>query len=448
MTFSGKKEALYLFAGDLVGFCVALWLMLFVRYQELPRGVVFLEHIQPFSILFAVWVLVFFIAGLYERHTLPLQSKLPSVILNAQIVNTLVAITFFYLIPYFGITPKTNLFIYLVISFVVILVWRIEGQRFLMVKEKQNAILIGESEEARELRQEVNNNPRYGIKFVSSIDLNTIQDLDFQEEILKTVYSEGVSIIAADLRSENVEPILPHFYNLIFSNVHFIDMYKIYEDIFNRIPLSLVKHNWFLENVSTTHNPTFDFLKRAMDIILSLVLGLISLVVYPFCFLAIKLDDGGPVFFVQDRIGKNNKIIKVIKFRSFKVHNNPDGVATNNETTKVGAFLRRTRIDELPQLWNVLKDDLSLIGPRPEIPSLVKLYEKEVPYYNIRHLIKPGLSGWAQLYHNSPPKFNPDNNETKKKLSFDLYYIKNRSFVLDVKIALKTLKALLSRSGM
>lgn len=115
--------------------------------------------------------------------------------------------------------------------------------------------------------------------------------------------------------------------------------------------------------------------------------------------------------------------------------------------TRFGAFLRKSRLDEFPQLWNVIRGDLSLIGPRPEIPSLVKEYEDQIPYYDIRHLIKPGLSGWAQLYHDNHPHHASDVQETKVKLSYDLYYIKNRSVLLDFKIALKTLKKLASRAG-
>lgn len=224
-------------------------------------------------------------------------------------------------------------------------------------------------------------------------------------------------------------------------------MYKIYEDIFDRIPLSLVKYNWFLENISVSANAINDTLKRIMDVLISVIVGILSLVVYPFVIIAIKLEDGGPIFFIQDRIGQNNKVVKTIKFRSMPVHNESDGIAKNPLPTKVGAFLRKSRIDELPQIWSVVRGDLSLIGPRAEIPELVKLYEKEIPYYNIRHLIKPGLSGWAQLYHKDPPKFNAGVDKTKVKLSYDLYYLKNRSFMLDVKIALKTLKTILSRSG-
>jgi lipopolysaccharide/colanic/teichoic acid biosynthesis glycosyltransferase len=116
----------------------------------------------------------------------------------------------------------------------------------------------------------------------------------------------------------------------------------------------------------------------------------------------------------------------------------------DKRVTRVGAFLRKSRIDELPQLWNVLKGDVSLIGPRPELPDLVHFYNTEIPYYGVRHLIKPGLSGWAQIHHDVPPH---SVEETKEKLSYDLFYIKHRSFFLDVKISLQTIKTLLSRTG-
>jgi lipopolysaccharide/colanic/teichoic acid biosynthesis glycosyltransferase len=149
------------------------------------------------------------------------------------------------------------------------------------------------------------------------------------------------------------------------------------------------------------------------------------------------MDDGGKIFFVQDRIGEKNKVIKIYKFRTMN----------NEKITRFGNFLRKTRIDELPQITNVLSGQLSLVGPRPEKPDLVLLYEKEIPYYNIRHLVKPGLSGWAQVYQDNPPKFNVNFNDTKTKLSYDLYYLKNKSIILDFKIALRTIGSILSRSG-
>ena len=119
----------------------------------------------------------------------------------------------------------------------------------------------------------------------------------------------------------------------------------------------------------------------------------------------------------------------------------------NNKVTVVGSFLRKARIDELPQLWNVLRGDISLIGPRPEFPEAVAKYSEEIPNYTIRHSVKPGLSGWAQIYHERHPHHGIDVLETANKLSYDLYYIKHRSFLLDMKIALRTIKVVITFAG-
>jgi exopolysaccharide biosynthesis polyprenyl glycosylphosphotransferase len=448
MSSLGKKEAVILFCGDIFFFTLSLWLALYVRFWEIPTWVRFQDHLVPFSLLFIAWILVYFIAGLYEKHTLLLKSKLPNVIFNAQIINSAIAIVFFYITPYVGIAPKTILFIYIFISFIFILGWRLYGIGFLGAKQKQPALLIGSGKEMKELLDEVNNNDRYDIEFVSSIDVHHVSALDIQEDIIKPIYANDIKIIAVDFSHEQTMPLLPHLYNLIFSKVRFIDSHRIYEDIFDRIPLSLVNYSWFLENISVSPKFTYDFLKRVMDIILSFIAGVVSLVVYPFVYVAIKLDDGGNVFIKQVRVGHNNVPMHILKFRTMSVDDAGDGdVDRAMKITRVGKFLRVSRIDELPQLWNVLKGDISLIGPRPELPNLVNLYEKEISFYNVRHLIKPGLSGWAQLYQKTPPKFATDYDQTKTKLSYDLYYIKNRSFWLDIKIALKTVRELVSRRG-
>jgi len=447
MTSIRKNEAFILFCGDVILFVFSLWLSLLARYGKVPAFSLFKTHLIPFSILFIVWLLIFFIAGLYEKHTLILKQKLPGIIFNAQIANSIVAVIFFYTISFFGITPKTILFIYLVISFALLLVWRLYGITLFSRRERQPALLIGSGEEMRELLHEVNHSNRYDIYFVTSIDVSDIASLNIQEDIITRVYSENIKIIAIDFSHQNVTPLLPHLYNLIFSGVRFIDSHRIYEDIFDRIPLSLVTYSWFLENISAAPKFTYDFLKRIMDIVISFVLGIVSLIVYPFVFLAIKLDDGGPVFITQQRIGRDAKIIFLRKFRSMTRNEMNLERGDENKVTRVGRIIRRTRIDELPQLWSVLKGDQSLIGPRPELPSGVAIYEKEIPYYNIRHLIKPGLSGWAQIYQESHPHHAPGLEQTREKLTYDIFYIKNRSLWLDIKIALKTIKTLLSRKG-
>src|SRR3989344_4769167 len=444
-----RKELFILLFGDFLFFLVSLWLALFLRNLEIPSRELFSIHFLPFSLLFVAWIIVFYIAGLYEKHTVILKSRLPSVLANTQLVNSALAVVFFYFIPLFGITPKTILFIFLFVSFVIILAWRMYGYFLIGRGHLDNAILIGSGEEMKELLEEVNNNPIYNLKFVSSVDLNRADEKGFWDEIVSRIYSENVSIIAIDLANENVEPVLPPLYNLIFSKISFIDMHKIYEDIFDRVPISLLKYNWFLENISTQPRGAYDTLKRIMDITISLPLILVSLIFYPIVWLAIKLDDGGPLLISQERVGKRGRIIHLSKFRSMERNNVDLGSANHaeNKVTCVGKILRDTRIDELPQLWSVLKGDLSLIGPRPELPAGVAHYTEEIPYYNVRHLIKPGLSGWAQIYQEEHPHHSLDSLETANKLSYDLYYIKNRSFLLDIKIALRTLKTLASIAG-
>ncbi len=447
MNALNKRDPFLLFCGDIIIFYLSLWITLWIRNQTLPSVELFKLHTAPFSYIFIVWFIVLFIAGLYEKRTLILKHSVPLTIFRTQIINSVIAVLFFYFIPAYGITPKTILFIYLIVSLILMLAWRIYGYALLGPKRKHNALLIASGEEMRELRDEVNTSEHYNLKFISSVDLNALGSMDFQEEIVKRIYAEDVSIIVVDFKSGNVEPFVSHLYNLIFSGIIFVDMHKVYEDVFDRIPLSLIKYSWFLENISLAPQITYDIFKRLMDLIIGLVGGIFSLVFYPFIILAIKLDDRGPIFIMQERVGKNGKLIRAYKFRSMMRNEVDLNRGAENKLTRVGPFLRKSRLDEIPQIWAVIKGDLSLIGPRPELPTGVALYEKEIPYYGIRHLITPGLSGWAQIYHDNHPHHGFGVAQTKEKLSYDLYYLKNRSFLLDVTIALKTIKKVLSRSG-
>src|ERR1035437_10021373 len=312
----GKKEALILFFGDIFLFVFSLWLSLYFRSGTAPSMQGFQTLLLPFSFLFVIWFLIYFIAGLYEKHTLILKSKLPSVIFNAQVLCSILAVVFFYTIPFFGVTPKTILFIDLLISFVLSVAWRVYGIGIFGFGARELALLIGSGNEMKELFDEVNGNSRYGINFISSLDVSDISGIDIQAEVITPIYGNGIKIIAVDFSHRGVGPLLPHLYNLIFSKVSFIDSHRIYEDIFDRIPLSLVTYSWFLENISVSPKFTYDFLKRVMDIVVSFLLGIVSLIFYPFVWLAIKFDDGGDFFIRQERVGQNNHSIQILKFRT------------------------------------------------------------------------------------------------------------------------------------
>ncbi len=449
MLILNKKEPIFLFIGDVLFFTISLWLTLLIRYAKIPSQSFFIEHLIPFSILFFFWIISFFIAGLYERQALVRRRSFFSNIINTQIVNSIIAIIFFYLIPIFGLAPKTIIFIYLIISLTLILLWRTYIVPSLGVKNKTNAMIIGRDEELSKIKKEVNNNPWYNLQFVLSINLDKTTKIDFQKDILNPIYEHNVSTIVTDLNDSELQTTIPYFYNLIFSKIKFLDIHKTYEDIFDRIPISLIKYHWFLENINSSKRHFYMFSKRLMDIFIALPLTLILIIITPFVWFAMKTDGKGPLFYFPERVGRNNSIIKLIKFRTMTQTPSDGGIWGNgeNKITRVGGFLRKWRIDELPQILNVLKGDISLIGPRPEFLAAVEQYEKKISHYGIRHLIKPGLSGWAQIYHQEAPRHAVDVKQTKVKLSYDLFYIKNQSFLIDLKIALKTIKTLISHNG-
>lgn len=445
MITSNWKESIVLFFGDSVVLYMALFLTLGLRALLGGTEAQLSIHVLPFTILILVWLFLFFVAGLYEKHTLLFKSKLPVVILNTQIVNSIVAVLFFYFIPYFEIAPKTNLFLYLLISFVLLVWWRLYEIRFVGLRNVEKALLIGSGKEVVELESEVNHNRRYSMTFAITAKLTDLENATYTQTLISKLRTEQITVCVIDLKNEKIEPLLPHLYSLIFANIKIIDIYRAYEDIFDRIPLPVINYSWFLEHLSRSSHVAYDVFKRTTDLLIATLLGVISLVVYPFVALGIKLDDGGPVFITQRRLGHLKKEILIYKFRSMQT--NEDGVwlgETQNKITRVGKFLRKSRIDELPQLWNVIKGDISLIGPRPDTVALETRLASEIPYYAIRYLIKPGLSGWAQIKHDVVPQSIEEN---KERLTYDLYYIKNRSIILDVKILFQTIKTLLSRTG-
>jgi len=425
-----------LLLGDITAFCVSLWLALFVRNFEYPSAEIFSTHLKPFIIIFLIWVLVFYIADLYGKHTSIFRRKLPRVIFNAQLINSAITVVFFYFIPYFGITPKTLLFVDLFITFFLVFIWRSLLVPNIHLNLPEKIYFACYRQEANDVIQEIKNNSRYNITIAN-------------EREIKDIKKSGITAIVVDLYDEEIDQALKNFYGMIFSGIRFIPLHNFYEELFDREPVSMLKEQWFLENISNRPKPVYDGLKRLMDIIVASILGLISLIFYPFVYLAMWLEDDGSLFISQERIGKDNKIVKTYKFRSMSdniVDLNSEGNKTN-KVTKVGSVLRKTRIDELPQLWSIVKGDMSLIGPRPELPSGVDYYSQEIPYYNIRHIIKPGLSGWAQIKQDAEPHHGMDVNGTRIKFSYDLYYIKNRNFWLDLSIALKTIKILILRKG-
>jgi len=426
MITGARRASLLLFVGDIVAFGVSLYLTLWLRHGAAPAASTLAPYIVPFTLLFAFWALVFYSSGLYSKRLILFPSRLPDALFKTQLVNILFAALFFFLIPTFGIAPKTILALYLFVSFALILTWRLALYPRLSARHaREQAVLLARGKEADELFAEVNGNPRYGIEFCS----RDLADASARSMVIDEKSSDAGPLFARG--EKNV---------LAFED--------LYEEVFDRVPLSLLGRAWFDKHVAAEDSPGYLFVKRCIDIVGGLIMGLITIIATPFVALALQVEYPGSVFLVQTRLGQHGTRIRTYKFRSMRFGDKGawkgEGV---NEVTRVGSFLRKISLDEFPQFLNVLKGELSLIGPRNDIEVLGERLSDAIPYYLFRYTVRPGITGWAQINQQyEPGNVSPQSiEETKVRLAYDFYYLKHRSFGLDLIIALKTLKKMFFR---
>jgi lipopolysaccharide/colanic/teichoic acid biosynthesis glycosyltransferase len=448
--FQNKLYQAVLFVGDALFFILSLYVAQALRNQGF---VVTFEQMSlltlAFSPIFIVVIMAYFIAMLYEVPPLFTNIARVKSILQLHVVALIFGFSIFYFTPILGLTPKVILLLQMGFFTMFQIFWRVSIAHRIRTKKKTRALLVGESPEIAELKKTVNSNPHSSLVFIDHIEINspllTLETL----ESLKIVLEENtITVLVVDVRSEKVAPLLPFFYNLVGDGIQIYDVHKMYEDTFRRMPLSAVGYFWFFENV-TIDMRIYEIVKRGVDIVISLLVAVVWLAIHPLVAYLIRREDGGEVFLSnQLRIGRHGKKIQLIKYRTMS--NDDGGVwlkekGNKNKVTKIGYFLRKSRIDELPQVINVLRGDISLIGPRPDIVDLGERMEREIPFYMIRYSVSPGLSGWAQTLQEKPPQ---SVEETKIRLMYDLFYIKNRSLLLDSIILLRTIRTLLMRSGM
>jgi len=227
--------------------------------------------------------------------------------------------------------------------------------------------------------------------------------------------------------------------------IEVIDMPNMYQAIKRRIPINYVDENWFLKEKGFEHSTSVLVIKvkRLIDTMVSSIILLISLPLWPLIALFIKINSRGPSFYVQKRVGKNESLFSLYKFRSMidKAEENEAVWADENDKriTLVGKTLRKLHLDELPQFWNVIKGEMSLVGPRPERPEFVEELKKKIPYYSLRHFMKPGITGWAQV--NFP--YASSLKDSQEKMEYDLYYVYHMNLLFDVRILLRTAQKIL-----
>jgi len=232
------------------------------------------------------------------------------------------------------------------------------------------------------------------------------------------------------------------------SGVPVYDLSAFYERIRGEVPIDSLKASWLIYGDGFAQDPMRTFIKRSFDIAASLFLIVLNLPLMFLAALAIFIESGGPVLFTQERVGRGGRIFKCVKFRSMTTDAEKDGVArwaTSNDSrvTRVGRVMRKMRIDELPQLFNVLRGEMSLVGPRPERPVFVAQLKDQIRFYDVRHSIKPGITGWAQVRYS----YGSSIEDAQRKLQYDLYYVKNHSLALDIQVLVETIRVVLFGEG-
>jgi len=432
---------------DVLALYAALWLTLYLRYQQdWPR--LFGKHFIPFSILFLIWLFVFYIANFYEIHGLKNGANFYINFSRTLVINTIIGIFFFYLIRFSSITPRRNFFIFLIFFAGLDFLARHFFNKIVAAsKFSQPTLIVGLNEQSAALAKLLQDNPQLGYQLEPVFDpanLNALGQVVDHKKINTIIISNEIYQTPRSIES---------FYKLIPKKINFYPLSNFYEQISQKIILSHIDQTWFLENLSEGGKNLYEASKRIFDMVFATIFGLFALIFTPFIALAIKVSSKGPVFFRQTRVGRLGQKFSIIKFRTM-IANASDGSAegitgakwaeeNDPRITKVGKLLRKTRLDELPQLWNILKGEMSFVGPRAERPEFHEELKNKIPFYEERYLIKPGLTGWAQIQY----RYGASIKDAAEKLQYDLFYIKHRSLILDFSIVLKTINIVFRQAG-
>ncbi len=426
-----KIKTAIIFLGDVVILYGALILTLFSRYGQNFKEPLN-AHLKSFSLIFIVWLLVFYLTDLYKIKFLRINLKTVQNFVLAIVIGVVISIILFYLFPsVFKLTPKTNLALFALIFGVLNFLWRfILSKIFISGGLKEKLLIIGDSPTIEEIVNYLKNNPQIGYE-TAGVEKNI-------NNIERIIAERGINTIVIQPQFKKDPEFIKIIYRLLPLKISLIDLVNFYEIIFQKLPLEELDEEWFIEKIAGRRR-LYDIVKRIIEFSFSLIL---SIALFPLMILnaiLIKLTSKGSIIYKQERIGENDKPFILFKFRTMKTDiNGPLATEKNDKrVTAVGKILRFTHLDELPQLWNILKGDISFIGPRAERKELVEFY-RQLPYYEIRHIIKPGLTGWAQVNY----KPSASLEEAREKLKYDIYYIKNRSLVLDLLILIKTIRYL------
>lgn len=388
-----------------------------------------------FLILAPVVIFMFYIEGLYTFETYD-PRKVSVSLLRGMSLSTIVGIV---LVKFLNTKLLPVLVIGLMVPYLIKLArklaFEILSKDFMM----QNTVIIGASETLKFVQDEATRKPFMGYRVSGVLNSDDSSQLNLPKD---------TGLIAIERKFFRN----PKFNKLVMKHlqdgVEIVDLAHFTERLTGKIPLCSIDETWFVEHCGHRRSSLNSIAKRLLDIFTAIFLMIclipVSLVIIPILLIV----HGRPIFFKQKRTGLNQKPFTLFKLRTMVVNAEKDGAQWSKpgdmRITPLGKWLRKTRLDELPQLWNILKGEMSLVGPRPERPEIIKSQlEDSIPYYNLRHLVKPGVTGWAQVTF----RYGFSKEDSLEKLQYDLFYVKNRSFFQDVLIILKTVKTVLTGAG-
>ncbi|GAA3567500.1 sugar transferase [Snuella lapsa] len=412
-----------------------------------------------------VLVLVLYISifgTVFELYDLQKSSKLERV--SANIVLTVsVTVLFYFLTPFYTPFLPDNrlqiLYFYFAILFALFF-WRLLYLVFIVSPRfYKKVLLVGEISNMEAIIHAFNvADPNYKIVGFVNCEMERSDGVKFlgvkeysPYEIDSVVKEENISEIV--VASYNSETITPSIYRILISLLEtgfpIREYTQVYEDMTYRVPVQFVGKDFYkyFPFSRSNQNKLYLFFHRFFDIVISLIGSVFTIALVPLIFLGNLIANRGSLLYTQVRVGKNGETFKIIKFRTMIENAEPSGAVwamkNDRRITMFGKFLRNSRIDELPQFFNILKGDMSLIGPRPERPYFVKELSQLLPFYETRHIVKPGATGWAQVN----TRYGSSVDDSLLKLQYDLYYIKHRSFFLDINILIKTITTMIFFRG-
>ncbi len=428
-----------------------------VRFTGSLAIVVGLESLPVRAAVFAGVILICMVTmGLFQSRLRERSTGILIRIIASFVAGVVVLALLFYIYPllYLG---RGILGISLATSLIFIVAAHLSFHHYAQDIMWRRVVVIGAGKRANNLAMLRRKSDLYGLKLLGYIPMQDEQVVVDEDRLLKVnsnlcdyALQQGVDeyVVAVDDRRKNFP--LDDLLNSKMAGVRVSDILTVFEEVTGKIRLDLINPSWMVFSDGFDSKLTRDIGKRIFDV---LAVVLIFLVTWPFMLVvaaAIFIESGfkGPIFYNQQRVGLGGHAFKVYKFRSMTVDAEQGGEAQwaqkkDARVTRVGNIIRLLRIDELPQIFNVLKGDMSMVGPRPERPVFVDQLSESIPYYGKRHQVKPGISGWAQLCY----PYGSSENDAREKLQYDLYYIKNYSLFLDLTILLHTVEVVLFGKG-